>query len=275
MSLEGGYSLTASVDDIGRTCLRKQSFSAPIHISKPHHDESWLVVNLASPSPGLLSGDRVQCRAEVEAGARLLLTTPSASRIHAMKGGRAELNQEFFVRKAGWLDVWPEYLIPQAASLYNQQTTLHVEDGGTLIWVESLAPGRVASGEVFAFEEVALSMDVFFEKKPLARERYRLRAGDPSTQAMLRVFPTPYYASVLCINSLISSSDAVAQIHQLHEGGSIWVGCTNLKERGVAVKLIAADSPALRVAIQKVRDILYSAIGSPQPQLRRVTGGVS
>lgn len=275
MSLEGGYSLTASVDDIGRTCLRKQSFSAPIHISKPHHDEGWLVVNLASPSPGLLAGDRVQCRAEVEAGARLLLTTPSASRIHAMKGGCAELHQEFVVRNAGWLDVWPEYLIPQAASRYSQRTTLHVEDGGTLIWVESLAPGRVASGEVFAFDEVALSMDVFFEKQPLARERYRLRAGDPSTQSMLRVFPTPYYASVLCINPRISSSDAVAQIHRLHDGSVIWVGCTDVHKRGVAVKLIAADSPALRVAIQRARDILYSEIGSPQPQLRRVTGGVS
>jgi len=269
MSLEGGYALIASVDETGRTGLSKQSFSAPIHISKPHHDEGWLVVNLASPSPGLLSGDRVRCRAEVEAGARLLLTTPSASRIHAMKGGHAELHQEFRVHSGGWLDVWPEYLIPQASSRYIQHTTLHVENGGALIWIESVTPGRVASGEIFAFHEVALSMDVLFEKQPLARERYRLRPDDPSTQALLRVFSTPYYASVICIHPELAASGVIARIHELHDPNTTWIGCTDIQKRGVAVKIIACDSPALRAAVQQVRAILFSALGTPQAQLRR------
>ena len=63
--LHGGLDLLAVADNAGRTVLRRQSFSPPIHISKPHHDEGWLVVNLTSPTPGLFAGDRVAVRVEV------------------------------------------------------------------------------------------------------------------------------------------------------------------------------------------------------------------
>jgi urease accessory protein len=88
-SLHGGLDIVAGLDDRGVTILRRQSFSAPVHLSKPHHDEGWLVVNMASPTSGLLAGDRVEVRVAVEPGARLLLTAPSASRIHTMTTGHA------------------------------------------------------------------------------------------------------------------------------------------------------------------------------------------
>src|SRR5687768_9962088 len=156
--------------------LSRQVFSPPIHISKPHEDRGWLVVNLASPSPGLLEGDRVDVSVEVRSGARLLLTAPSANRIHATPNGFAELTQRFAVEAGGFLDVWPEYLMPQAGARYRQRTEIRVADGGTLLWTETIAPGRTARGEVFAFEEVRLAMDLWVGGAQMVRERYRLDA---------------------------------------------------------------------------------------------------
>ena len=44
----------------------------------------------------------------VERGARLVLTTPSANRVHTMRGGKAEICQTFRVESGGSLEVWPE-----------------------------------------------------------------------------------------------------------------------------------------------------------------------
>jgi urease accessory protein len=70
--LSGHLRLVCGVDERGLTYLREQSFCAPVHLSKPHHEESVLVVNIVNPTAGLLAGDRVQYDVAVESGARVL-----------------------------------------------------------------------------------------------------------------------------------------------------------------------------------------------------------
>jgi urease accessory protein len=96
-----------------------------MHLSKPHFDADALVVNVVNPTAGLLEGDRIACRVEVETGARLLLTTPSASRAHRMNNGRAELVQQMRVAAGGFLEFWPELFIPQKGTRYSQRTELN------------------------------------------------------------------------------------------------------------------------------------------------------
>ena len=273
MSLHGHLDLLACADDTGRTVLRRQSFAAPIHISKPHHDAGWLVVNLASPAPGLLAGDRVDVRVEVGLGGKLLLTAPGASRIHAMPAGHAELRQEFYVATGGTLDYWPEYLIPQAGSRYRQRSILRVEPGGTLLWTESLAPGRAAAGEVFAFTELRIATDLHIGPAHVARERYGLTLGDATQRTLLRHFSTPYYASVLCVSPrLAAANDAMARIAALHRNDVVWLGASRLADTAWAVKVVAASSPDLRQAIAAIRAQLYATLEITPPSLRRITG---
>src|SRR4051812_22767610 len=142
--LQGHLHLVCALDSRGVSHLRSQSFRAPMHISKPHRDAETLVVNVINPTAGLLAGDEVRCRIAVEAGARLVLTTPSAARSHRMREGRAVFVQELKVAAGGFLDVWPELFIPQAGTRYHQRTIARVEPGGTLLLAEMLAPGRGA-----------------------------------------------------------------------------------------------------------------------------------
>ena len=268
--LQGGLDIVAGLDDRGVTILRRQSFSAPVHLSKPHHDEGWLVVNMASPTSGLLAGDRVEVRVAVEPGARLLLTAPSASRIHTMTTGHAEWRQDFHVAAGGTLDYWPEYLIPQAGSRYRQRSVLHGEPGGTLLWTESVAPGRVASGEIFAFTELRIATDLHVGAAHVARERYSMMKDDATQRALLRQFSTPYYASVLCVSPQLVADDLM-RISALHDKDT-WLGASRLGKTAWAVKIIASSSPSLRQAIYAVRAQLYASLKITSPSLRRVTG---
>lgn len=266
LAMIGHLHLVAAAGEGGRTHLRRQSFAPPIHVSKPHHDAGWLVVNLASPTPGLFAGDQVEVNVAVGCGARLLLTAPSANRLHAMKEGHAELRQHFRVAAGGCLDVWPEYLIPQAESAYRQRTRIEVEEGGTLFWTETLAPGRTAKGEVFAFRELRFATDIFHAGQHLARERYGLT---PSTLGALRKrFPQAYYASVVCV----AAAPMAPSFPQDDDLDRWWIGASRLSASATVVKIVAAESPDLRAAVERVRGILQAAAGVAAPGLRRVTG---
>ena len=69
--LSGHLRLVCAADEAGRTFIREQSFRAPVHLSKPHHEEGVLVVNVVNPTAGLLAGDRVRYDVSVESGARV------------------------------------------------------------------------------------------------------------------------------------------------------------------------------------------------------------
>ena len=83
----GHLSLRAATRTHGRTILAAQSFRAPYHLSKPYWDPDTLTLlaQVVNPTAGILSGDQLASDISVDAGAALLVTTPSASRVFKMK----------------------------------------------------------------------------------------------------------------------------------------------------------------------------------------------
>jgi urease accessory protein len=228
-----------------------------------------LVVNVANPTAGLFAGDRIRYRVAVESGARVLLTAPSASRAHRIVEGDARVEQEFRVAAGGWLESWPELFIPQGGARYRQRTTVRVEEGGEALLIEMIAPGRTASGEVFAFEELDWQTEVFLGAEKIARERYVLTLDSPTLAAMRGWFPEAYYASCFVISPRLRADDPCwRRIHDLHSDEA-WVGCSALVRGGWAIRVLAAGSIALRRVIAQVRGEIYAACGGQVPSLRR------
>lgn len=275
--LHGHLELVAATDGNGDTMLAHQSFAAPVHISKPHRDNGWLVVNMASPSPGLLAGDTLNIDVEVRNSARLALTAPSASRIHTMRDGEhAMVSQLYRIESGGALDVCPEYVIPQADATYVQKSRIEVADGGMLMWTESFAPGRTARGEVFAFREMRISTDIMWKGRPLVRERYRLGANHPSVHALRFRFPEAYYASIVCIcPEPIDARTTMREMASTLVTEHSWCGFSELAEGVFLARLVAAESPSFRSLLSFVRSRFYGMSGLPVPNPRRVTGSLA
>src|ERR1700677_2810632 len=80
--LTGGLSLVCASSPGRGTYLAQQSFAAPMHISKSYWDGDTLLVHLVNPTAGVFGGDRIRTHVTVEAGARVLLSSPSATRFH-------------------------------------------------------------------------------------------------------------------------------------------------------------------------------------------------
>jgi urease accessory protein len=241
-----------------------------MHMSKPYWEGGLLVVNAINATAGLFSGDAIVCEACVEEGASLLLTSPSAQRVHRMPEGEARVEQRFVVRSGGWLEVWPELFIPQSGARYRQRTRIEVEEGGELLFFEMVAPGRVAAGETFGYECLQWEMDLEYAGQLVVRERAALRPADKeSLYSLTALFPAAYYASCFAVGPRFVASEECWEKVAALDSPQARLGCSRLAAGGGVVKILAGTGPDLRRVVGGVRQILYAAAGREGPLPRR------
>ena len=268
--MTGNLDILAELDSRGLTCLRRQYFRAPMHISKPYLEKDTLLVNAINPTAGLFPGDTVRCRVEVNSGARVLLTSPSASRIHRAGDGLAAVSQHYTVRCKGFLEVFPETLIPQSGARYSQETRIEVEKGGGILLLESIAPGRVASGELFQFESIWWGTDVILDDRLVMRERAFLSSNTPQLRLLRRKFSILYIASIVAVG-FDNQEELVKKIHSdLREKRNAWVGGGRLVSGGFFFRVVSGSGIDLRRCIFRIRELIYGEHDRKPPLLRRV-----
>ena len=255
----GHLSLRAAARADGHTVLAGQSFRAPYHLSKPYWDTEAraLLVQVVNPTAGILAGDRLESAIAVGKGAALVVTTPSASRVFQMKGGRAESLQHFKVTDGGWLEVMPEPLVPHRGSHIRQSTRIEIEAGGGLFFADLLMPGRVAHGEAWEWEKLCIDIEVRLGGELILRERFA-QTG-PELRALAELAgsgPAACFGNAV----LVAGEDhegaewrkAVAALH----GDGLWIGVSPLRRGGWSIKLVAADGMRLRRGLRDARQIL-------------------
>ena len=190
--LRGHFHLTCAARPDGTSYVAQQAFAAPFHLSKTYWDGDVLLVHVINQTAGLFGGDALGLRVKVEPRAGVLLSSPSAARFHPSAGRDVELEQHFEVKAGAFLDVYPEIAIPQRDSRAQQRTRIEVEPGGELLYLETLAPGRVASGETFAFAKYAWKTDVRLGGRLILRgtrrpNAARLQPGRPAGVFSVRI----------------------------------------------------------------------------------------
>jgi urease accessory protein len=270
--LSGNLRLVCRADPPRGTFLAEQFFSPPVHLSKAYWSGGVLLVNVVNQTAGIFGGDSIMAHVVVEPGARVLLTSPSAARFHPSRGRESRLRQIFEVREGGSLDVFPEISIPQRDSISLQETVIEVEPGGELLYLETLTPGRVASGEVFAFARYGWSTDIRVAGRLVLRERASISPADPASLAGLRAFsPAGYYAGLVVISPGAEkwNADFAREVLGAAEGLPAHIAASRLCAHGWSIRLLAADSLALRESIRRVRALVYARLDRPLPDARR------
>ena len=270
--LTGGLDLVCAAHPTRGTFVARQAFAAPLHLSKTYWDGGILLVHVVNQTAGWFGGDSVTMRVDLEPGARVLLSSPSAARFHPSQGREVRLEQTFRVARGAFLDVFPEISIPQRDSRSAQSTVIEVERGGELLYLETLAPGRVASGESFAFAQYKWRTDVMLDGRLIHRERASLAPGDGSLTGLRALFPASYYASLVIISPVadLGCPDFARAVGNLNESGLLQIGASRLGSGGWSVRILAADSPTLRKALTTVRTLVYHGLGRLLPDARRL-----
>ncbi|MDQ6818136.1 MAG: urease accessory protein UreD [Actinomycetota bacterium] len=157
-----------------RTC--RQRF--PLRTTMPFHLDSgapdMAFVYVQNPTGGVFAGDHLLTKLTAGPGARVHLTSQSATKLYRMEGGEASQELRFELGAHAYIESIPDALIPQAGARYRQRTVVQLDAGAAFVGVETIAPGRRAHGERFAYELVEIGTRVVFQAGELCAERLRL-----------------------------------------------------------------------------------------------------
>lgn len=268
-SIRGHLDLRSELRADGTPFLSRQSFRAPIHIGKSHVDSGALLVQLVNPTAGFFDGDRLDLDVTAGAGSRLVLSSPGASRVHRARGASPALcHQQLRVERGAFLEWIPEPFIPQAGARYFQHTAIDLDENAGLLFFEWIAPGRVARGEVFAYESLRWELDLRVAGRLVARERYELRPGDHSLAALRQKFPAAHHLTAY-VAGIPAEAWPAAELDALGDDRR-YLGHGPLTGDVHLVRALCADSLAARSLLMELRQLLHRAAGKPAPRLGRL-----
>jgi urease accessory protein len=126
---------------------------------------------LSNSTAGLLAGDRLTVDVKLMPGTGAKIIAPAATKVFSMREGCATQNLRFTVGTDATLFYYGNQLIPYARSNYSQRADYLLESGASLVVMEFFTSGRVAGGEVFAFERLRLRSRIYLNQNLILDDR--------------------------------------------------------------------------------------------------------
>ncbi len=250
-----------------KTIVTEQRTQVPLYIQKAlHYDEtvpSMAHLFILSPSGGVLQGDRYRTDIELKNNAISHITTQGATRIYKMTTNYATQMINLKVGKDCYLEFLPEQLIPYKNSRYYQKATFTVDDSATLVYSETIVPGRVAMGELFDY-------DICYLKTVCYNEEQELKFHDnsvlePKNQSMnnLGMFGNKTVLSTMfVVTKKENTEELYKKINQVFKDNNEVIGGASIlpNDSGLSVRILSNSSEDNKTTVYNISQIIRKEI---------------
>src|SRR5262249_34582938 len=261
----------------GTTCVERQYQRAPLHVYRPIHLDANLpemaFVFVQQFGDGFVDGDR--CRIEIDCGpdAAVHVTTQAATNLYRANHNFAIQLVELRADSGAILEYLPDPIVPFRGSRFFQRTRLTADADSTVIMAELLLPGRVARGEIHAYDLYWAQTEA---RRPdgtlLFVDTLRLspREGDgPESLALLG--RSSVVANLYILTQRAAAADLVTLLRQTLAGGEVLAGVSELPNGcGTSARLLGSTSKSVRASLTNAWNAARLAVlGVPAPDLRK------
>ena len=146
----------------GRSVASRQFHEGALRVLRPHYlDQSGQVCFvMVNPGGAYLGADLFLIDVEVQAGAELLLTTQSATKVYRTPGSFAEQRMSVRLGEGARLELLPDQLIAYREASYRQNSHISLHPTSSLVMAEVITPGWSPDGGVFRYEELRLRNEI-------------------------------------------------------------------------------------------------------------------
>jgi urease accessory protein len=258
----------------GRTRLLASRCRVPFHVGRvlyPQPDWPELAHLLVTmPTGGFVQGDVATMAVVAEDGARVHLTSQSATRAYRCES--APIHQEIKLEARGdsLLEWWPDPLIPYAGSTISQQIELIVAKDATVLVADTWVAGRVARGEIHQYGRLSFATT---GRRPdgslLFRDALRLEPGPQQLDALGMLGDARAVGSYFLLGTAVAERLEASLASRLTETLAGRAAVSRLPGGvGLFIRVLARTSDELRAIQTEIlttaRDRLFGrGIGQP------------
>ncbi len=246
--------LAFDLDTRDATVLRVKAQEPPWRVVRGFDAPSGeRLAHLHNVSGGILDTDSLQWRVDVGPLARAQVTSTGATRVHRSRSENSVSRQDAIVNvgQGGYFEYLPDQLIPFAGCRFEQTTRIELAPAASLIWWDIVAPGREASGELFAYESLASCFHLLVDGEPVATECWTLQPRDQPMESPVRLGPFRYFAACYICRAGEPASywrafEADLQsLADARSGPDVLWGVTSLRAHGLVIRGVAVSGRAL------------------------------
>jgi urease accessory protein len=263
----------------GITRLKRSLAEPPLQVQRALYLDDSLpemaFLFLLNPTPGIFQGDAQRIQVQAGPGARVHLTTPSATKIYAMPDRRACQYLDFSLAAGAYLEYLPEPLIPFRGARLVQRTTVNQSHRSVLVFGDVVLPGRTARGESFAFHSLDRRLTVMGATgQPVLHEASILTPLDSDPLGLTVLSPGRPVTGTLLVVAPDQEFSALRE--RLRKGLLAVAGdrghrtaITDLPNgAGLALKVLSRGSPTARAIIRETAEIARRYFLGPGPVTR-------
>ena len=250
-----------------KTIITEQRSCVPLYVQRAlYYDESipsMAHLFVLSPSGGVLQGDRYRTDIELKNGAMSHITTQGATRIYKMNSNYATQMINLNVGKDCYLEFLPEQLIPYKNSRYYQKATFKVDDSATLVYSETIVPGRVAMGELFDYDVCCLKTLCYDDKQEMKFHDNCILEPKKQTMNSLGIFGNK---TVLSMMYVVTKKECVEELYEIinqifKDNDEIIGGASILPNNsGLSVRILSNSSEANKITIYNIAQIIRKQV---------------
>jgi urease accessory protein len=223
----------------GRTAIRHSYCEVPFKITRLLDADlpGFAHLILMQCTAGLFGGDDIECVIHVDAGARVVLTQQSATKVHPSRDLPATQRTRIVVESGASLIVDFEAVIPFAESRLHQATHIEVKPGASLVFWEGMMAGRIGRDERWQFKELKSETRLDKCGRPLYLDRVSLNPASDNPQSGWIMKDSGYVGTGLLYGD--GAEQFAVQLHDAMPGAGVDI----LSPQHVVVRIAAASGP--------------------------------
>jgi urease accessory protein len=143
-------------EQVNKTVIKEQFSKVPLFTQRALYLEeslpSMAYIYIISPSGGVLQGDRYRIDINLSKNAISHVTTQGATRLYRMNKNFATQILNISLDSNCYFEYVPDQIIPYKDSRFYQSVTINLHETATMIYSETIVPGRMAMGEYFDYD---------------------------------------------------------------------------------------------------------------------------
>lgn len=261
----------------GVTRVARQFQQLPLYIFHPLYiDAGWpgmAFIYILQAGEGIVQGDRYRLDLDCAPNTAAHFTTQAATKIYRMEDNFASQIVNLTAGAGAFVEYLPDPVIPFRDSRFYQRVLITADPDASVIFGETLLPGRVARGEAHVY---ALYYTDIEARAPdgtwLFADRLKLdpRSASPRSPGLLG--PYDVLATLYVVTRQSPAGVLVDRLHHcLAPQPEVLAGVSELPNGcGAVVRILghtsAAVAATMRVAWNEAR---LALVGLPAPDLRK------
>jgi urease accessory protein len=245
-----------------RTVVRRAYSTSPLKLLNPQNHSHAAWVYLASYGGGLVGGDAIRIEVDVERGATAVISTQASTKVYrSPRGASQQLLAD--VADDALLVLAPDPVVCFARSSYQQNVDIRLAPRASLVLVDWLGAGRVASGERWQHDRFSSVTRIRRGADCLLSDSLSLNPEDGDVAARMGRFNT-------LITVVIAGPPLAAEAARIHhevaampleKSADLLISASPLRESALLLRIAAVSTERAGQTLRGLLSFLTPLLG--------------